>query len=281
VALSIERCTDARALLAAAGPLLRAEEALHARVLGVLGRLRSEPLDDADLRVVRRDGGVVGAAVRTPPWPQQVSRMPEDAAVHLADLLVAEEVAVPAVIGPAGPTRAFAEAWSARTGAPVHLGMGMRSFACTTVVDPARAPGALRRGRPADADLLARRMTAFHREAVPDDPLDALERLVAETLALPAEQGGWWVWEDGEPVATAATVGPTPHGIRVIGVYTPPEHRGRGYARNLVAALTRAELERRRLVFLSTDLANPTSNRIYTAIGYRPVGDELLLRFDR
>lgn len=51
--------------------------------------------------------------------------------------------------------------------------------------------------------------------------------------------------------------------------------------RACVAAVTQGELDRgRREVHLSTDLANPTSNAIYTAIGYLPVGDEQVWHFD-
>ena len=43
-----------------------------------------------------------------------------------------------------------------------------------------------------------------------------------------------------------------------------------------------AELDKgRRWCFLFTDLANPTSNRIYQAIGYRPVRDVRMFHFER
>ena len=72
----------------------------------------------------------------------------------------------------------------------------------------------------------------------------------------------------------AAYTGPTPSGIRVNGVYTPPGGRGRGYASAAVAALSQWLLERgRRFCFLYTDLANPTSNKIYAEVGYRCVAD--------
>ena len=68
--------------------------------------------------------------------------------------------------------------------------------------------------------------------------------------------------------------GLTPHGIRVGPVYTPPEQRGRGYASNLVAEVSQLQLDAgRTFVFLFTDLANPTANKIYQAIGYEPVND--------
>ena len=68
--------------------------------------------------------------------------------------------------------------------------------------------------------------------------------------------------------------GQTPTGIRIGPVYTPPEHRGRGYASNLVAAATQQQLDAgRSFVFLFTDLANSTSNHVYEAIGFEPVSD--------
>jgi predicted GNAT family acetyltransferase len=64
-------------------------------------------------------------------------------------------------------------------------------------------------------------------------------------------------------------------------VYTPPELRGRGYASALTAAVSQAQLNGgRRYCFLFTDLANPTSNKIYQAIGYEPVCDVDDLRFE-
>ncbi len=63
--------------------------------------------------------------------------------------------------------------------------------------------------------------------------------------------------------------GPTPNGIRIGPVYTPPRLRGRGYASAVVAELSQTLLDRgRRFCFLFTDLANPTSNAIYERIGY-------------
>ena len=72
-------------------------------------------------------------------------------------------------------------------------------------------------------------------------------------------------------------------GIRIGPVYTPPEHRRRGYATTLVADLSAWLLERgHRACFLYTDLANPTSNRIYVEIGYERVCDamEFVFRVD-
>lgn len=61
-------------------------------------------------------------------------------------------------------------------------------------------------------------------------------------------------------------------------VYTPPEHRGHGYAAAVTAEVSRAAREAgAQEVLLFTDLANPTSNGVYRRIGYRPVSDRLLI----
>jgi len=81
-------------------------------------------------------------------------------------------------------------------------------------------------------------------------------------------------------VSIAGYGGPTPNGIRIGPVYTPPDLRGRGYASALTARLTQTLLDGgRRFCFLFTDLANPTSNSVYQRIGYRPVTDVDLWRF--
>lgn len=70
----------------------------------------------------------------------------------------------------------------------------------------------------------------------------------------------------------AGYAGPTPNGIRVGPVYTPPDSRGNGYATHLVADMSQWLLDGgRKFCFLYTDLANPTSNAIYERIGYRMV----------
>lgn len=65
---------------------------------------------------------------------------------------------------------------------------------------------------------------------------------------------------------------------RVAPVYTPPEHRGRGYAAAVTAEVSRAaRAAGADEVLLFTDLANPTSNGVYTRIGYRAVSDRLVI----
>jgi predicted GNAT family acetyltransferase len=122
---------------------------------------------------------------------------------------------------------------------------------------------------------------AFAAEALADSnhPASRADAQATATHWLGAR--GLWVWEDEGLVAMAGAGGRTPTGIRIGAVYTPPDKRRRGYASALVAALSQAQLDAgRRFCFLYTDLANPTSNHIYQAIGYEPVCDVDEYRFE-
>ena len=75
--------------------------------------------------------------------------------------------------------------------------------------------------------------------------------------------------------------GRTPNGVRIGPVYTPPSLRRRGYGSAVTAAVSAERLASGlRFCFLYTDLANPTSNRIYSEIGYEPVCDSADCAFD-
>ena len=94
------------------------------------------------------------------------------------------------------------------------------------------------------------------------------------------------LWEvDGEArsreaVSMAGSTRPSSGMVRVDAVYTPPRRRRHGYAAAVTAAVTRAALDAGASdVVLFTDLANPTSNAVYTRLGYRPVEDRTLLLF--
>ena len=63
-------------------------------------------------------------------------------------------------------------------------------------------------------------------------------------------------------------------------MYTPPQHRGNGYASALVAAQSQWLLDNGyEFCFLYTDLANPTSNAIYERIGYSQVAEAGMYSF--
>ena len=90
-----------------------------------------------------------------------------------------------------------------------------------------------------------------------------------------------WLWEDGAgaPVSLAARTPAVAGVARIAPVYTPPEHRRRGYATAVTAACTADALARdAERVVLYTDLADPSANAMYQRIGFRPIGGRRVVR---
>ncbi|MCH4568802.1 GNAT family N-acetyltransferase [Bacillus sp. ES1-5] len=87
---------------------------------------------------------------------------------------------------------------------------------------------------------------------------------------------------DGQLVSVAAKTRPTTNNITVNFVYTPKEGRKKGYASSCVAALSQRMLdEGYKTTTLYTDLANPTSNKIYQEIGYEQIAESVLIFLEK
>jgi len=271
-------------LLSVAGSFLAAREARHSYLLGMADRMRRQPERFADTYAacVRRGPTILLAAAWVPPYHLHLSTTDDPQAVDLvADDLARRDPAVFGVNAPDTVADRFVAAWAERTGRQAVLDMRSRTFQLDRVTPPARAvPGRARFATPEDGERLAAWVEAFRAEALPGEPSWVPGSTVVESwLARP--EPVVWLWEhDGQVVSMAVAGARTPHGVRIGSVYTPPALRRRGYASALMAAASQGELDRgRSMCFLDADLANPTSNRIYEAIGYAPVGDVLTYRF--
>jgi uncharacterized protein len=146
----------------------------------------------------------------------------------------------------------------------------MRTHQLTQVRPIGTASGLLRLVTEGDRPLLIEWYTAFASE-IGELISPESEKAVENGL----KQQAIYLWEDGGlPVSLATAKNFLPTAARIGPVYTPSEHRDKGYATACVAALSQKLLEQGcDRCFLFTDLANPTSNRIYQAIGYYPVCD--------
>lgn len=261
----------AEEFLERAGPLLLADEARHNLILGIAGTVRDRPdvYPDAGFWVV--DGA---AALRTRPYNLVLATPRDDAA--LGALVGAIDDDLPGVSGTAPEVFEFARLW----GKPWRVTMEQNVFALDRVELPAPVPGSLRAATRDDIELLLEWWRAFVLEAVPeDDNGPAHDR---ELILRRLEANAVDLWEvDGAPVSMAGRGGQTPNGVRIGPVYTPPEHRGRGYASMLTALVSRAALaDGRAFCFLYTDAANPTSNAVYERIGYRKIAEAAAIAFE-
>jgi predicted GNAT family acetyltransferase len=274
--LHVERPPDAASFLERAGPFMLDREAEHNLLFGIVGRLRHDPRrygEEPYFALVLDDGRIVAVAVRTPPHNLILSLVDDEGA--LAPLAADVQDAfgsLPGVIGPSAAVERFVRIWEGRTGAAGRVAMRERTYCAEEAHLPEGVPGQLRPYEERDRELVLAWMQAFVDEAMPDAPPEDPEQWLGRRRD--DRDGGIVIWDDGGPVSFGGFGGPTPNGIRIGPIYTPPSLRRRGYASALTAGVTQMMFDRgRRFCFLFTDLANPTSNSIYQRIGYRPVAD--------
>ncbi|HEY4228203.1 MAG TPA: GNAT family N-acetyltransferase [Candidatus Limnocylindrales bacterium] len=277
--MEVHRASTVSEYMRIAGGYLAAREAEQNLIFGICSNVEADPTQYATapyLATVLHGERVVGTAIRTPPWRLVLGVMEHPGAVHqlVQDLVASPAGAdLPGALGPSEAARHFSEAWAEATGVATRLVRHERSFRLRTVIPPRSAPGTMRPAGHSDRAILTEWARAFHEEALsggPDQDYAAMADRWIRGIGRTA-----FLWQDGgRPVSLTGVGGLTPNGIRVGPVYTPPELRGRGYASNLVARASQLQLDTgRTFVFLFTDLANTTSNKIYQAIGYEPVND--------
>ena len=210
------------------------------------------------------------AALRTPPWSMLASEIEPPDARRLIECWLDHDPGLPGVSGPSASAHAIAGAWSQTTGRTSRCRMREALQVLEEVRGPSRpASGKLRVAGADERELLASWMGEFGREAGVVGA-DQAERMVDARLG----QRRLFVWDDGGPVSMLGVSSPVAGAVRIGPVYTPPDRRRRGYATSAVAAASRQALERgASRCLLYTDLANPTSNKIYAEVGYRCVAD--------
>ena len=277
--MHVVKAADATELLERAGPLL-ADEARHNLILGLAGTLRASPAlhPEHELWLVEDGDAVVGAALRTPPCNLVLGGGSD---VALEALALELGGAIPGAVGAVPEIEAFVAACARLHGVTPEPRVRQGIYALDAVIPPATPPGAPRAATRDDRELLVRWWGEFGVEAlgVLEQDEEQNRRSVDHKLTMPGN--GIALWEDGgEPVSAVGYGSPTPSGVRIGPVYTPPAQRGRGYASALTAHVSAQQLAGgRRFCFLYTDLANPTSNKIYVAIGYRRVCDSTRYAF--
>jgi GNAT superfamily N-acetyltransferase len=259
------------------GEQIRRLTAAEPFLANLLATIVDSPLrDPGSARWLRVHDGeeLVGAAVWTPPRGIHLGPMGPPAARAIADQLIKGHALPPSVNGLNRAALAFARRCAVRAGRNATPAGASRIYRLDRLAPPAGVAG---RGRPcaaADRGLILDWLAAFDAEATPGGHGVGHDFAVDHRLASGQTM---WLWEVGgepasfcwyTPVSRLATVS------RIGAVYTPPALRGHGYASANVAAVSRRALDAGAAgCLLYTDLANPTTNRIYQAIGYRAVAD--------
>jgi len=284
--MHVKAFPDACAFLTEILPILLANEAENSLMIGVAERVRGgfryseEP---PFFLAVEDEADVLLLATCTPPYPLLLVATDEytgDATAELARHLLSIGHHPSAAQGITDIVEAFANTWAQEASVSCAVAMHQRLYRMTAVAPSSEIPGAFRWAESDDVPTLVPWIEAFVEEALPAEPPPNAGPILRRHVE--ATERSLAVWTDrGEPVSMAAATRPTPSGVSIGLVYTPPPFRGRGYASGCVGELSRRLLASgKRFCTLFTDLSNPTSNRLYQRIGYHPVADFKQISFD-
>lgn len=285
----LEFHTDPGEFLAVARDHLATDPVVSTVVTTIAHRALSQLADgispaDRDWWLVIRDGSgaVVGAGMRTAPfapYPPFLLPMPDEAAVALARALSDRGEEVLGINGALPAVELCAAELARLGGGRVEVGQHTRLHEVVDLVWPRSVPGRLVGATEDDLELAMEWFAAFMGDA--DEQAGRPRGVSAHEVPDRSEmlrrlRGGqlwFWVDETGQRVHLTAANPPSFGVVRIGPVYTPPAQRGRGWASNAVAEVSRRIQTDGARACLYTDQANPTSNKIYAALGYRPVVD--------
>ena len=264
-------------------------EAENNLLLGILANMiGGEYRENTVYMALVRDGNsILTAALATAPYPVLISyENPPPGEAVMAALLADIQSRLGEEFSGLSGNKEFVtplvQLWEKSAGREASLEMAMRIYKLDKVRPVTGVTGRMRPAEGGDRGLLLDWYAGFLGDAMEEDPDPGqVRRQVDAYLQNGPDLRGLMIWEkEGKPVSMAGYAGPTPGGIRVGAVYTPPDQRRKGYASACTAGLSQYLLDRGfQFCFLFTDLLNPTSNHIYQQIGYQPVCDVDRYRF--
>ncbi|MDP2711789.1 MAG: GNAT family N-acetyltransferase [Solirubrobacteraceae bacterium] len=273
----------AQEFLDAAGPLLRADAASNTMLLTAAASVAADgpevfgdepPLFGWWAGVL---GRIDGAFIHSPPHPAQLSALPNAAVDPLAELLADRERPLTGVGAAGHVAEAFATAWCARRDVIAEIALRLRLYRLAALHEPDPAPpGRAAVATAADGVLVRAWIEAVGLET---GAVIGASRTLDERLAA----GALTIWRDPSdtPVALAGYSREVDGTRRINAVYTVAPHRRRGYGAAVTAVTCRRALDSgTSRLLLYADVDNPTSNALYRRLGFEPVEDRTVLRFE-
>lgn len=274
----VRTLTDPREAISCAQQLVATDPVAYSVFSTVTGSLLAEPSRYVEPRwyaVEDEHGAAALVAMLTAPQPLHLPTDLPGAVPALADHLRACGAPVSGVNGPRDAALDFADAYLEPTGGRI---IGREGIGVYDLPVPAQLRWAVDGDHVIADESQLPLLTGWVRDflvEIGDREINA-EATARRQIAV----GNVSLWQvAGRPVAMCWASAPYGGVVRVSGVYTPRAERGHGYASAVVAAASRREQERGHTCMLYTQLANPTSNKIYRALGYRHLGDDLQLSF--
>jgi RimJ/RimL family protein N-acetyltransferase len=277
---------DASKVLNKANLFLSSEPVHHNLILTLL-HSRVAEYEPGRYWVATNSNGAVGVVVQSPLNSRAiVTPMKSEIVSTVVDAISDANIALPGVAGDAATAACFAGEWAERHKSPVFPFLGLRLYEVAEVQESSDAIGHFRPAILNDRELLIDWISRFsvdigeHGSTSDDEELKKRKITAAQTVDSYLSDGHLWLWENTEPVSMVARTTAVAGVVQVRHVYTPREHRNRGYATACVSKISKQIRDEGNCCILYNDLCNPISNTIYRRIGYRAVAEAIQYRFE-
>lgn len=211
---------------------------------------------------------VIGAAIYAIPDGLVISDMPSAALRTLLDKFSAEFPSPIRVIGEPEAAKFIATYMESSTGTLLLQSTGWFVGKLDCLNTPRlHAPGVLRVATESDLDLV----TQWGRDYGKEKPAFVD---IPEFMTSKLNSGELYIWEDEVPTTIITVSGRTESGVRISSVYTPPRHRGFGYASSTVAKMCENLLRSgHRYIVITWRIGDPIG-KMYQRLGFRIIGSQ-------
>jgi len=217
--------------------------------------------------------GMVGCAIHARPDGLVLSEMPDQAVNMLVRNSSGELEFVDRVLGPTKTAQYFAENWGRAVGVCPQSQSEWNVYRLDNIVPLTfTASGRLRPGTIDDTPLVHSWGADYGDER--PAPVD-----VPNYLSRKLKNGDLYVWEDLGPRTILTIAGRIGKGVRVSAIYTPPQHRGNGFASTALQEICRRmKSDGFSYVTLSV-LVNDPAERVYQKLGFYSIGQRAAFTF--
>lgn len=279
--MNFQRYENAADFARVATPFLQKNEDKFSLFLGVLEGIKEGKYENPFMATIEENGELLALFQMTPPHPLNIIFVDEQRKEECVDLSIAEilsqSLKVESIISVKEWAYTFTEKWKEKTGQHFSILMDQGLYRLDQVDETLEmSPGSWRHATLKDAFLIEKWYSFFEEDTgLPKTPPSEVQKKVKMML----DGNEAFVWEnDGKVVSMMKKARPTASGVTVSLVFTPKEERKKGYARTLVAVISKELLKEFTFCVLYTDMLNPTSNKIYQEIGYEKLIDSVHLK---
>jgi len=278
--LKLKRYKNASDYLAENENMLLKEEALNSLLLGLCISRKNVATDETVYLDIREQNDIQFTGIKTPNRFLIVngneSRLPELLPI-LIKFLNHNKISLPGIVGPAELVLTLCQQLTEKHSWNYKIRFKQLIYQLTHVKYSPNIDGKLTKAKSDQIDKIAKWMNDFSKEALQEDDSKQAYRVAEKKIT----NGEVYLWQKDTAVSMASTARPTINGITVNYVFTPPRFRGKGYGTKVVAALSTHLLNQGyKFCTLFTDMDYPTSNKIYTKIGYEPKGEFRSIAFE-